>query len=104
MLTVYTTMPEWDGAAPAADYRRNIVEQARWSEEAGCRGALIFSDNEQLEAWTAAQMIVASTERFVPLIAGLLLMIVPYFLDLTWMNVCCIGLMASPFIYGYFES
>jgi alkanesulfonate monooxygenase len=68
MLTVYTTMPEWNGSAPAG-YRRIIIEHARWSEEAGCRGALIFSDNEQLEAWAAAQLIVANTERFIPLIA-----------------------------------
>lgn len=68
MLTVYTTMPEWEGSAPA-EYQRNIIENARWSEESGCRGALFFSDNEQLEAWTAAQMIVAKTERFIPLVA-----------------------------------
>ena len=46
MLNVYTTMPEWDGTAPA-EYRQHVIEQARWTEEAGCRGALIFSDNEQ---------------------------------------------------------
>jgi alkanesulfonate monooxygenase len=69
MLTVYTTMPGWDGSAPA-EYQRNIIEQARWSEEAGCRGALVYSDPEQLEAWTTAQLIVAKTERFVPLIAA----------------------------------
>lgn len=68
MLTVYTTMPAWDGSAPA-EYRRNIIGQARWSEEAGCRGALVYSDPGQLEACAAAQMIVAETERFIPLIA-----------------------------------
>ena len=37
--------------------------------------------------------------RFVPLIAGLLLMVVPYFLSsLLWMSVVCVLLMASPFI------
>lgn len=68
MLTVYTTMPSWNGSGPA-EYKRTIIEQARWAEEAGCRGALVYSDPEQLEAWTAAQMIVAKTERFIPLIA-----------------------------------
>jgi hypothetical protein len=39
--------------------------------------------------------------RFVPLIAGLLLMIVPYFLSsLLWMSVVCVALMASPFFIG----
>ena len=42
--------------------------------------------------------------RFVPLIAGLLLMIVPYFLDsLLWMSVTCVLLMASPFLLGRFD-
>lgn len=68
MLTVYTTMPAWDGSA-SAEYRQTIIEQARWAEEGGCRGALIYSDPGQLEAWAAAQMVIANTERFVPLIA-----------------------------------
>jgi alkanesulfonate monooxygenase len=68
MLNVYTTMPEWDGTAPA-EYRQHVIEQARWTEEAGCRGALIFSDNEQLEPWALAQLIVANTSVFVPLVA-----------------------------------
>jgi alkanesulfonate monooxygenase len=68
MLTVYTTMPAWDGSA-SADYRHTVIEQARWAEEAGCRGALIYSDPGQLEAWAAAQLIVSKTERFIPLIA-----------------------------------
>ena len=42
--------------------------------------------------------------RFVPLIAGLLLMIVPYFLDsLPWMSVACVTLMASPLVFAWWE-
>lgn len=42
--------------------------------------------------------------RFVPLIAGIALMVVPYFVDsLLWMSVVCITLMASPFFLGGFE-
>ena len=42
--------------------------------------------------------------RFVPLIAGLLLMVVPYFLSsLLWMSVACVALMASPFVLGGLE-
>lgn len=37
--------------------------------------------------------------RFVPLLAGILLMIVPYCIDsLLWMTVVCAALMASPFL------
>jgi hypothetical protein len=39
--------------------------------------------------------------RFVPLIAGLLLMVVPYFFSsLVWMSILCVALMACPFFIG----
>jgi hypothetical protein len=39
--------------------------------------------------------------RFVPLIAGLLLMVLPYFISsLLWMSVLSVVLMASPFFIG----
>ena len=42
--------------------------------------------------------------RFVPLIAGILLMVAPYFIDsLLWMSVASVALMASPFVLGGFE-
>lgn len=42
--------------------------------------------------------------RFVPLIAGIGLMIVPYLIDsLLWMSIACVALMASPFILAGFE-
>lgn len=68
MLTVYTTTPFWTGAT-ASEHRRDLLEVARWSEEAGCRGALIPSDNEQPDPWATAQLIVANTDRFIPLVA-----------------------------------
>lgn len=42
--------------------------------------------------------------RFVPLLAGIALMIVPYFVgSLLWMSIICIPLMVSPFILGRFD-
>jgi len=42
--------------------------------------------------------------RFVPLIAGVLLMIVPYcFASLFWMTLASAGLMASPFLLATLE-
>ena len=42
--------------------------------------------------------------RFVPLLAGIGLMVVPYFIDsLLWMSVACGVLMASPFLLSGFE-
>ncbi|MDB5325406.1 MAG: hypothetical protein JWM57_975 [Phycisphaerales bacterium] len=42
--------------------------------------------------------------RFVPLMAGIALMVVPYFIDsLLWMSVSSIVLMASPFLLSGLE-
>ena len=44
------------------------------------------------------------TVSMVPLIAGVLLMIVPFFVgSLLWMSVACIALMASPFLLTSFD-
>ncbi|MDY0814517.1 LLM class flavin-dependent oxidoreductase [Kitasatospora purpeofusca] len=68
MLTVYTTMPSWHDRTPQ-EYRRRVVDVARWTEGAGFRGALIYTDNTLVDAWAAAQIAVDNTERFVPLVA-----------------------------------
>lgn len=46
-----------------------LVETARWAEEAGFRGALLYSDNTSIDAWMSAQAAIANTASFVPLIA-----------------------------------
>lgn len=41
--------------------------------------------------------------RFVPLIAGILLMVVPYFIgSLLWMSIISVALMMSPFLLDRF--
>ncbi len=42
--------------------------------------------------------------RFVPLLAGVALMIVPFFMSsLLWMSIVCVALMGSPFLLPTFE-
>ncbi|MGC4032855.1 MAG: hypothetical protein QM754_14195 [Tepidisphaeraceae bacterium] len=42
--------------------------------------------------------------RFVPLLAGIALMVVPMFIDsLLWMTAASLALMASPFLLGGLE-
>ncbi|MEO1018685.1 MAG: amino acid adenylation domain-containing protein, partial [Pseudomonadota bacterium] len=42
---------------------------ARMSEAAGCEGSLIYSDHRLADPWLVAQILMASTERLVPLVA-----------------------------------
>src|SRR5260221_2301589 len=48
---------------------RELQEFARASEAAGHEGALVFTDNSQLDPWLVSQIIVESTERLCPLVA-----------------------------------
>ena len=42
---------------------------ARWSEDAGCEGILVYTDNGLLDPWLVSQVIVQSTTRLSPLVA-----------------------------------
>lgn len=50
-------------------YLKQVIETARWSEQAGCTGMLVYSDNAQLDPWLLAQVVVEHTESLAPLVA-----------------------------------
>jgi alkanesulfonate monooxygenase len=50
-------------------YVRELLDVARWIDEAGCRGALVFTDRTAIDAWMVAQAAIANTAAFVPLVA-----------------------------------
>jgi alkanesulfonate monooxygenase len=50
-------------------YLQNVADVARWSEEAGCKGILVYTDNSIADPWLVSQIIIQGTERLSPLIA-----------------------------------
>lgn len=66
-IRVFSTLPQ--SSAVAGDYLETAIEIARWSEETGCAGALIYTDNSLLDPWVVAQAVIERTERLAPLIA-----------------------------------
>lgn len=67
-IEVFATCPQ----IPQGDtstYTEDIISVAQWSEKAGCRGILVYTDNEQYDPWTVAQLIIENTETLCPLIA-----------------------------------
>jgi alkanesulfonate monooxygenase len=42
---------------------------ARWSEEGGCEGILVYTDSGLLDPWLVAQLIIQSTSSLSPLVA-----------------------------------
>jgi alkanesulfonate monooxygenase len=67
-IGVFATCPQ-SREGLGAGYVRRVVDVARWSEEAGCKGILIYTDNGIVDPWLVAQLVVQNTERLSPLVA-----------------------------------
>lgn len=67
-LRIFSTCPPSALAQPRTCIRQ-LEEIARWSEDAGCEGILVFTDNSQLDPWLVSQRIIEATERLSPLVA-----------------------------------
>jgi alkanesulfonate monooxygenase len=67
-LKVFSTCPPSALAHPRTCLGQ-LREIARWSEDAGCEGILVFNDNGQLDPWLVSQAIITATERVCPLVA-----------------------------------
>jgi alkanesulfonate monooxygenase len=67
-VTLYSTCLSSIGYG-LKDHRRNLVDMAGWVQDAGFRGALLYSDGASMDAWLSAQAAIAATTTFVPLVA-----------------------------------
>ena len=67
-LKVFSTAPQ-SSAVDRESYIQNVIDVARWSEEAGCEGILVYTDNSLVDPWLASQIIIQHTTRLCPLVA-----------------------------------
>jgi alkanesulfonate monooxygenase len=67
-VTLYATCPPYRGGS-ATDYLEHVGKVARWSEEAGCEGILVYTDNGLLDPWLVAQVVIQQTRALSPLVA-----------------------------------
>lgn len=67
-VRIYSTCPQ-SKDLPQAEYLRHVAEVSRWSEDAGCAGILVYTDNGIVDPWLVAQVVVESTESLCPLVA-----------------------------------
>jgi len=67
-LKIFTTCPPSALTRPQTCLAQ-LKDIARWSEDAGCEGILVFTDNGQLDPWLVSQAIIEATERLCPLVA-----------------------------------
>jgi alkanesulfonate monooxygenase len=67
-VNVFSTCPQ-SSAVDKAEYIKNVIDVARWSEQSGCKGILVYTDNSLVDPWLVAQIIIQSTESLCPLVA-----------------------------------
>lgn len=67
-LEIFSTCPQAVDCSPGA-YRQRVIDVARWSEQYGCTGILVYSDNRQLDPWLVSHIILQHTRTLCPLIA-----------------------------------
>jgi alkanesulfonate monooxygenase len=67
-IAVFSTCPQSADTQPEV-YLRRVKDVARWSEEAGCRGILVYSDNRLVDPWLVSQVVVEATQALSPLVA-----------------------------------
>lgn len=61
-----------------ADYLGHVAAVSRWSEEIGCTGMLIYTDNGLADPWLVAQAVLQSTATLCPLVAVQPIYLHPY--------------------------
>jgi alkanesulfonate monooxygenase len=67
-IAVFSTCPQ-SKDVDRHEYLRRVEEVARWSDEAGYKGILVYTDNGIVDPWLVSQVILQSTARLCPLIA-----------------------------------
>lgn len=67
-VEIFSTCPE-SSRVPPELYRQRVIDVARWSEDAGCRGILVYSDNSLLDPWLLSHLIIQNTTALCPLVA-----------------------------------
>ncbi len=65
-IEFFSTCPV-PGGADRRVFLQNVIDVARWSEEAGCKGILIYADNSLIDPWMLCQIIFENTEQLCPL-------------------------------------
>jgi alkanesulfonate monooxygenase len=51
------------------DYMRKVKDVAKWCDDAGIEGILVYTDNSLVDPWQVSQVILSNTSNLAPLVA-----------------------------------
>lgn len=67
-IEIFATTPQskdWS----SAEYLQQVANVARWSEQYGCKGILVYADNGICDPWVVSNVILQNTTALCPLVA-----------------------------------
>lgn len=67
-VQIFSTCPQ-STAVDRREYLDRVKAVARWSEQNGCTGILVYTDNSLVDPWLVSQVILEHTSKICPLIA-----------------------------------
>jgi alkanesulfonate monooxygenase len=67
-IQVFSTCPQSSDVDKEA-YLDEVRNVAMWSEEHGCKGILVYTDNRLVDPWLVSQVIIQTTKSLGPLVA-----------------------------------
>jgi len=67
-IELFATCPQSKDIS-SDSYARSVADVARWSEQCGCKGILVYTDNSIVDPWLVAQIIIENTKKLCPLVA-----------------------------------
>ncbi len=67
-IRLFTTCPPSTEVSQIS-YVEAVQDVARWSEDAGCDGILVYSDNRLVDPWMLSHVILQATSTLMPLVA-----------------------------------
>lgn len=76
-IQIFATTPQSKDST-SSQYIDRVIETARWSEEFGATGTLVYTDNGIVDPWHVAQIILENTTSLMPLVATQPIYMHPY--------------------------
>ncbi len=87
---IFSTAPQSADVGPESYFQR-VAQIARWSEQAGCKGILVYTDNRLVDPWLVSQIIIENTNFLCPLVA----------IQPVYMHPYAVANMVTSFAYIY---
>jgi len=67
-IEIFSTTPQ-SKDFPRETYVQQVIDVAKWSEDAGCTAILVYTDNSIVDPWLVSHIILQNTKKLCPLVA-----------------------------------